>query len=259
MPESSRRRDRFSFEVVPDEPLTSSNPALRNSQNDGRSNASQRLSNLVASKKGGRSAHISEAANSVSDKVMPLLSDKLMDLAKSFDEELQDKENSQREAKRILQSTNIELSKVQNQLAELEAEGKEDEAMVQNETNQLARTQQHVISLVEQQQALLLAEAIEAAGLEDAPNGTDDHEEDAEMMRQLLQELYDAQKRRQQLVSEYVEALGAAGVGEKAERYRTLTAKCIGVSPEEVDQQLDSLVEVLDEDGKDGDGVEMEM
>ena len=69
----------------------------------------------------------------------------------------------------------------------------------------------------------------------------------AEWQRRLEEE----QQRRVQLVEEYSNALSMAGMGEKGERYRKLTTKCLGLKEDEVDAQLDSLISVLEEDRMD--------
>jgi hypothetical protein len=177
---------------------------------------------------------------------MPLMAEKFADLARSFDDELLDRENSEREAKRILQGTQVELATVQRQIREL-GDVEEDEAAVQNEVNQLAHAQQRVISLVEQQQAIMLSVA--AAHQESLANGNGHDDENVETLAGLLRELLEEQGRRQGLVTEYAGAVADAGMGEKGEVYRKLTAKCLGLREEEVDERLDGLLGVLEEDG----------
>ncbi|KFY49801.1 hypothetical protein V496_09793 [Pseudogymnoascus sp. VKM F-4515 (FW-2607)] len=206
-------------------------------------NASQHLVSALASRK---EAHHSEAAQSVSMKLMPLMAEKFMDLARSFDEELLDRENSEREAKRILQSSQVELATIQRQIHEL-GNVEEDDSAVQNEVNQLAHAQQRVVSLVEQQQAIMLGAG--AAQEESMANGNGHEEGGVEGLAELLRALLEEQGRRQGLVTEYAGAMADVGMGEKGGMYRKLTAKCLGLSEEEVDERLDGLLGVLEEDG----------
>ncbi|KFY05928.1 hypothetical protein V491_08947, partial [Pseudogymnoascus sp. VKM F-3775] len=76
------------------------------------------------------------------------------------------------------------------------------------------------------------------------------HEEGGpEALAELLRALLEEQGRRQGLVTEYAGAMADVGMGEKGGMYRKLTAKCLGLSEEEVDERLDGLLGVLEEDG----------
>lgn len=215
-------------------------------------NASQSTPNptlhLSSALAGRKEAHHSEAAQSVSSKLMPLMAEKFTDLAHSFDEELLDRENSEREARRILQSTQVEVAAIQQQIRELGGV-EEDESVVQSEANQLAHAQQRVVSLMEQQQAILLGAAtMEHEGMANGDaNGHAD--EGVEGLAALLMGFQEEQGRRQGLVMEYALAVADAGMGEKGEVYRKLTAKCLGLREGEVDERLDGLLGVLEEDG----------
>ena len=59
-------------------------------------------------------------------------------------------------------------------------------------------------------------------------------------------------------MEDYVIALADRGTGEMAERYRMLTAKCVGMKEEVVDLQIDALLEVLEEDAGDEGGAREE-
>jgi hypothetical protein len=213
-------------------------------------NPSLNFGSALAAAGARKEAHHSEAAQSVSCKVTPLVLGKFADLARSFDEELKEREGSEREARRILQTTQVELGAVQQQIRELGAVD-EDEAGKQNEAAQLAHAQQRVLSLLEQQQAVLLAEAtMQQDGMAGvAVNGNGVQEESVEGLAGLLQALQGEQRRRQELVQEYAGALADKGVGDKADVYRRLTAKCLGLREGEVDERLDGLLSVLEEDG----------
>ena len=204
-----------------------------------------------------REAHHSEAAQTVSSKITPAIVSKFQDLAKSFDEELKEREGSEREARRILSQSQMELAGVQRQIQEL-TDGNEEEAPARqrNELNQLQHAQARCISLVEQQQSILLSSLISQneCGLTNGVNGdmvNGDSATDVDEMLHLLEELRAEQERRQGLVKEYADALADRGENEAADRYRKLTAKCLGLPEEEVDRQVDALLEVLEQDAGD--------
>lgn len=208
-----------------------------------------------------REAHHSEAAQIVSSKITPAIVSKFQDLARSFDEELKEREGSEREARRILSQSQMELAGVQRQIQEL-TEGGEDEAPARqrNELSQLEHAQARCISLLEQQQAILLSALVSQKESElptngvngdTLTNGNQDGAADIHEMVELLESLRQEQVKRQQLVNECTLALADRGVGETADRYRKLTAKCLGLKDGEVDEQLDALLEVLEEDAGD--------
>ena len=202
-----------------------------------------------------REAHHSEAAQTVANKITPAIVNKFQDLARSFDEELKEREGSEREARRILSQSQMELAGVQREIQQLN-EGNEDEAPARqrNELNQLQHAQQRCISLVEQQQAILLSSLVSQKESEMPVNGVNGdlpNDDGTDEMVSLLEELRQEQEKRRHLVQEYVTALADRGTGEMAERYRMLTAKCVGMKEEEVDLQIDALLEVLEEDAGD--------
>jgi transcription factor MBP1 len=197
-------------------------------------------------------SHHSEAAMTVESKVTPLILEKFQDLAKSFDEELIDRDNSEKEAKRILNATNIELATVRDKIRELEAAEEDDEEAAAAEEAELLACKQNIISLVEQQQALRLQSLVQCN--EAMLNGHCNEEDSPELRMELHAKLQAEMQKRRALVEEYTEALSNAGMGEKVDLYRKLTAKCLGIKEEEVDDQLDSLLSILEEDRMDAEG-----
>ncbi len=151
-----------------------------------------------------------------------------------------------------MNSTHIELATLREQILELSA-AEEDDVVSSNEEAQLQRAQQSIIALVEYQQQLRLATSIHRE--ESMSNGhLDDDSEDLEEQLDLYGRLEEEQQKRVALVEEYSNALSMAGMGERGELYRKLTAKCLGLKEDEVDAQLDSLISVLEEDRMDADG-----
>jgi transcription factor MBP1 len=198
-------------------------------------------------------SHHSEAAMTMEQKVTPLMLEKFQDLAKSFDEELIDRDHSEKEAKRILNSTLIELATIREQILALSA-AEEDDSVRANEESQLQHAQASIISLIEQQQQLRLAASIHHE--DSMMNGhLDDDDADSDLEHEQKMELYgrleEEQRKRLELVEEYVGALGMAGMGEKGELYRNLTTRCLGLKGGEVDEQIDGLIAVLEEDRMD--------
>lgn len=70
----------------------------------------------------------SEAANTVQTRITPLVLQKFQDLAQSYESELQEKEEAEKEARRILLNTQAELSNLRASVADLESRIEADEA-----------------------------------------------------------------------------------------------------------------------------------
>lgn len=197
-------------------------------------------------------SHYSEAAMSVTQKITPAMVEKFRDLANSFDDELQDKDNSEKDSHRILNGVHIELSTVREQIINLEMSeiDNENEAERSAKLNQI---QNIVTALIEQQQQLQLLSRSHRE--ENQANGhSSSHEDDISERLVLARKMNEEQTKRQELVARYRDALSVAGVSEEGEVYKNLISKCTGTEMEVIDENLDSLIEQLEEDqtGREG-------
>ncbi|RDW71621.1 hypothetical protein BP6252_08184 [Coleophoma cylindrospora] len=189
-------------------------------------------------------SHHSEAAMSIESKITPAVLEKFQDLAKSFDEELIDRGHSEREAKRILTSTQVELAIIREQLLEIDFEEQNAAAQTATESAEFEHLHATVVNLVEQQQQLRLLDLV--ANEEMVSNGHVYSDSPQERLM-LAQRLNHEQERRQKLVSEFILALSMAG-GENGEVYRKLISNCVGIDVETIDEGLDDLLEQLEAD-----------
>jgi transcription factor MBP1 len=201
-------------------------------------------------------SHHSEAAMSVELKVTPLILDKFQGLAQAFDEELIDRDNSEKEAKRILNSTHIELATMREQILELGA-AEDPDHVDEEQQAQLIQAERAIMSVVEQQQQIRLNALVQSEGMPNGSspfeNGDDKSEEKIHVVARFIAE----QRKRVDLVNEYTEATSLAGMGEKGEMYRKLIVRCLGIKEDEVDENLDSLISVLEEDKVETNGAEV--
>lgn len=192
----------------------------------------------------------SAAATTVQTRISPLIADKFQDLAKSYDDEWQEKHVAETEARRILSNTQAELAAARQQIADLEARTEPDEvaARTLGEAN-LAKHQ--VLSLISHQNRLHIQQAVDgelsrgASG--DPPSGGPDEpfEERLGLARQLRQALAE----QRQAEADYVDALSMVGVGDKIEKYRRLLKRCLDPKDgESLDTNLDSLIEMMEEE-----------
>lgn len=186
---------------------------------------------------------------SVESKITPMVLEKFRELAASFDDELIDKDVSEREATRLLSATHVELSQIREEYRELtyQAQNSTDDDKEAKEA-ELAQLEKIMLSLIEQQQQLQLLSR--AQHEESKQNGHMGQADDAAERAMLAQMLNEEQTKRQNLVGQYQEALSIAGPGEKGEQYRRLISKCVGTEVESMDENIDNLLEqLLDDQG----------
>lgn len=191
-------------------------------------------------------AHTSEAAMSVESKITPLVLEKFRELASSFDDELIDKDVSEKEANRLLNATHVELAQIREEYHEISYNvPMKDDDREQNIAN-LGQLDNLITSLIEQQQQLqLLSRSQHEESKQNGHMNQGDDLGDRAILAQLLNE---EQNKRQKLVGQYKEALSVAGPGEKGEQYRRLISKCVGAEVESMDENIDNLLEQLIDD-----------
>lgn len=238
---NSRRTDRHPHSSSPYAPETTERAAFHDALAHEEQNANRQPT-----------SHHSEAAMSIQSKVSAQIQQKLQELAQSYDEELIDKEHSEKEAKRILNSTIIELTTVREQINEwshMSGEMEHDARMAV----ELEHLQARVDDILERQQELNLRMLLKDTA-NPSLNGheTDDMNSDAEFAERirLARQLAEQQSRRQTLVLGYREALARQGAGEKAESYRRLIGRCLDLTGKEIeslDDNAESLIEQLEE------------
>ncbi|CEJ94064.1 Putative DNA-binding domain-containing/ankyrin domain-containing protein [[Torrubiella] hemipterigena] len=207
-----------------------------------------------SSRKAGPSFQ-SAAATTVQSRISPLILEKFQDLAKSYDEEWLEKDVAETEARRILGTTQSELTLAHQQIAELEAQLEPEEVanQIMNEAN-LAKHQ--VLSLVTHQNRLHVHQEVdgELARMNGDVSGQNEtYEERVQLARQLSQILAE----QRQAENEYVDALSMMGVGDNIEKYRKLLKRCLDPKDgESLDSNLDSVIEMMEEerDPRDMDG-----
>jgi len=210
----------------------------------------------------------SEAANAVTQRIEPLIIQRIRDLAQSYDAELNEKEEAEREAKRILNNAQAELQALKASIAELEArlEPEESAAKVEHEADELAR---RVLAYVTHQNRIMLREWVrrevgvngetkenenpdgEKKSSDSDPSKQTEHMEDDDPQTRLslAQDLYillTTQRRHEQ---SYVSALGALGTGSQIDKYRHLLRACLPPEDQELlDENLEELIKMMEEE-----------
>ncbi|KAH6656095.1 ANK-repeat protein MBP1 [Truncatella angustata] len=189
----------------------------------------------------------SAAANTVQNKITPLVLEKFDDLAASYDEEWKEKNDAEVEARRILGKTQNELAAVGQEIAALEARLEPDEnaakavgdsTMAQHQVLDLLAAQSRYLVHANIKQQLALLNGSTAAPDDDNP----------EIRMQLANELREAIGEQRKIEREYVDALGLSGTGESIDKYRRLLKQCLDrPDAENLDANLDELIEMMEE------------
>lgn len=205
-------------------------------------------------------AQASAAATTVLSRISPLVTDKLQDLAKSYNEEWQQKNVAEAEGLRMLENTTSELDAVNGKIAQLQSELESDEAgaKIVNEAN---RAKHQVLQHIAQQNRQHVQRAVEAEL--NSTNGEPAKEEPYAELLRLAQTLMDYLGEQKQLETDYVDALSMVGTGETVEKYRKLLKTCLMPEDgESLDANLDSVVDMVEEqraaDEMDGPGPDAE-
>ncbi|KAL7622713.1 Transcription factor mbp1 [Parahypoxylon ruwenzoriense] len=191
----------------------------------------------------------SEAANTVQNKITPLVLEKFQDLAHSYDEEWKEKNEAEVEARRILGNNQNELAVIRQQITELEAQLESQEA-ASKAVGDATMLQHQVLALLANQSRYHVQTAVDQALAMINGDGGDDPYEDRVKLAQELKELVAEQRRVEQ---EYVDALAVSGTGEKIDKYRRLLKQCLDQeAAENLDANLDDLIEMMEEERSEG-------
>lgn len=191
----------------------------------------------------------SEAANTVQNKITPLVFEKFQDLARNYEEEWKEKVEAENEARRLLGNAQNELSAVRQHIADLEAslETPEEAAKAVSDS---ALVQEQVLSLLANQSRYHIQASVEQSlALMNGDQGEDSYED----RLRLAHELNDLLHKQRQAELEYVNALGHSGTGEKIDKYRRLLKQCLDrQDAENLDTNLDDIIDMMEEERSEG-------
>ncbi|KAK4247895.1 hypothetical protein C7999DRAFT_14144 [Corynascus novoguineensis] len=219
----------------------------------------------------------SEAANTVQSRITPLVLQKFQDLAQSYENELDEKEDAEKEAKRILLNTQAELANLKSSVADLESRLEADDAAAKTEAEAAGAAKQ-VLAYLTHQNRLALQEAVnkELATVNgdsskpiDQPNGQsadssgdlkmdgattdkmkkDPADEDPQERLRLATELRALLHEQRRAEAEYVEARGLTGTGEKIDKYLHLLKSCLPPEDHEMlDENLEDMIKMMEDE-----------
>ena len=197
----------------------------------------------------------SEAANTVSSRITPLVLQKFQDLAHSYEGEFSEKDEAEKEARRVLMNTQAELDSLEATIADLESRLDADDLSSKREAD-IAATRHKVLAFVMHQNRIQVKVAVEQelAATSAAVNGINGkdgsvNEESYEERLRLAGELQALLKEQRAAESEYVNARGMLGTGEKIDKYRHLLKSCLPPDDQEMlDENLEDMIKMMDEE-----------
>ncbi|KAK4039906.1 hypothetical protein C8A01DRAFT_16187 [Parachaetomium inaequale] len=216
----------------------------------------------------------SEAANTVQSRITPLVLQKFQDLAQSYENELDEKEDAEKEARRILLNTQAELANLRTSVADLESRLEADEAATKTEA-EAAETAKQVLAYLTHQNRLAIQDAInkelatvngdgDGSKPSDKPNGqpsdsepnpseaatTDKKDSDDSQDRlRLATELRALLQDQRRAEADYVEARGLTGTGEKIDKYLRLLTSCLPPEDQEMlDENLEDMIKMMEDE-----------
>ncbi|KAI5856208.1 ANK-repeat protein MBP1 [Durotheca rogersii] len=195
----------------------------------------------------------SEAANTVQNKITPLVLEKFQDLAHSYDEEWKEKNEAEVEARRILGNTQNELASVRQQVAHFE-ENLEPQELASRTASDATALQHKLLALLAAQSRYHVQIAVDK--ILPATNGDGGDSDPYENRLKLAQELKELIAEQERAEKEYVDALASSGTSEKIDKYRRLLRQCLDQeAAENLDDHLDDLIEMMEEERSEGGSV----
>ncbi|KAI1371126.1 ANK-repeat protein MBP1 [Hypoxylon crocopeplum] len=191
----------------------------------------------------------SEAANTVQNKITPLVLEKFQDLAHSYDEEWKEKNEAETEARRILGNTQNELAIVRQQISELDAQLDSPEAESKLARDAAMLREQLLSLLAKRGRYLVQVEVEHALSMMNGDAGDDSYDGRVKLAQELKKLI--AEQRRAE--DDHVEALGLSGTGDRIDKYRRLLKECLDQeAAESLDANLDDLIEMMEEERSEG-------
>ncbi|GME57945.1 apses-domain-containing protein [Neofusicoccum parvum] len=204
----------------------------------------------------------SQTAQTLMTKIAPTLNEKFEQLASAYEEELLEKDAEAADAERVMRKRQAEVDALKRQLTEmgiaevdsvigdtLEDPAWEEDARQQDE--ELEALTREAEALVELEQKVELQQRISDAEARTSVDGKHDGDEKSEAaIRERLRlalSLENAQRVRRGLVSEVVQNLSVAGMGERQHEYKRLITGALGVREEDVQGMLPEILSELEE------------
>jgi hypothetical protein len=189
----------------------------------------------------------SSTASHLMTKIAPTLVEKCEALALAFENELEEREVESAEAERVVRKRQLEIDVIRKQLAELPSDDEPEVDQAQEE---------ELASLVHEAQVLLEVEQraeLRRMSMFVQSQHQNHTEKDAGGEAALREKLslavllYRAQAERRELVSEVVQNLSVAGMGERQSEYKRLITGALNIREEDLESMLPDILAELEE------------
>ncbi|KAL1893995.1 Transcription factor mbp1 [Sporothrix stenoceras] len=210
---------------------------------------------LAAAAAAAAQSYQSEAANTVQSRITSLILEKFQDLSTRYEEEFREKADAEKEARRILGSTQTELLAVQAETADVEARIETDDVAAKI-AQEAGVSEKQLASLLTRRNRITLDADVERE-LQRTSNGTangsgTNGDDDSPATRQALaSELRRLVAEQKQAEVDYVDALAAVGTSDNIEKYRRLLRSCLGPEAESLEENLDGMIAMMEEEASD--------
>ncbi|KAK3326789.1 hypothetical protein B0H66DRAFT_169336 [Apodospora peruviana] len=196
----------------------------------------------------------SNAANTVQSRITPLVLEKFQELAQSYDNEFKEKDDAEKDARKMVLHTQAELANLHTSLADLESRLEADEKAAKTSAEADA-ARNKVLAYVTHQHRLVVQEAVEQSlSMVMNGDGASDGEEISETYEERLQlaaELRNILLEQRAAEAEYVEARGMLGTGEKIDKYRHLLRSCLPPEDQEMlDENLEDMIKMMEDEAE---------
>ncbi|EWC46621.1 hypothetical protein DRE_04108 [Drechslerella stenobrocha 248] len=196
--------------------------------------------------------HVSEAAMQATQKFIPLMAEKLEDLASAYDMELREKEEDLLQARELLASVNSDLESTRAQyealLATVGSEGEFDGDLKYARENFRIQSE-NLRKAIERNQYFDLARLVQEeegkVGPKTKPITAAGQEKEQREQFENAKQLVKAQYGRNQLVEKIIELYALAGIGTRMNDYRKLISLALKVPMGEVDGLIPDILRNL--------------
>ncbi|KAF3912592.1 hypothetical protein ABW21_db0209676 [Orbilia brochopaga] len=196
--------------------------------------------------------HVSEAAMHATQKFIPLMAEKLEDLASAYDMELREKEEDLLQARELLASVNSDLESTRAQYEALLATvGSENQfnGDLKNARENFRVQSENLRKAIERNQYFELARLIQEeeakAVPKTKPTSAAGQEKEQREQFENAKQLVKAQYGRNQLVEKIIELYALAGIGTRMNDYRKLISLALKVPMDEVDGLIPDILRNL--------------
>ncbi|KAF2816939.1 apses-domain-containing protein [Mytilinidion resinicola] len=190
----------------------------------------------------------SSTASHLMTKIVPTLHQKCEELAIAYEDELKEKEEEYEEAERVARKRQQELDSIRRELALLSSDDEPELDQAQEE--ELASLVREAEALLEvEQRAELRRLSTNAQSQKQNHIGKEAAGSDAALHEKLRLAflLSRAQVERRVLVSEVIQNLSVAGMGERQSEYKQLIKGALNIREEEIEEMLPDILGDLEE------------